>query len=473
MPLSIRASACLASFLVSFGFAACHRDDVREAVINDGPETVSFDVAAPDGSTSNYPRDFGNPCNENSDCLGGFCVEGVDGAVCTTVCVEDCPAGWQCRGVASGSSDVAFVCVPGGAEPSDVASGQDGSTSGPDGGNTDSSGSDTTTTRDGSGPEPEGELCGLALGPAGETVLAEDPANDFPDCVVGCGRSAADFTTAVDLARDPYTAVSGVIDAGSHLYEGNPGPDTDIIAISAPPRTMIELAVQRANDRSVMDPLIYVTDGFAIRTFNRDLSSSNDCARSTIAFPYLSDLPIYVVIEHTLNADVWTPAGYPPGSWVGGEDFQWLLRVRARPFEFIDLGALTTPGASLSARSEVLERAGLTRYYRFRAPGDAVVRVDLSESAGAPTAFVPMIAGMKTMLGALEWQTMNHDGDDDGRVGLQRSAFRPCVPEAECFGGQCNGPRCTSELVEYVFAVGDWGGEGGSAFRYDLDLRMD
>jgi hypothetical protein len=47
------------------------------------------------------------------------------------------------------------------------------------------------------------------------------------------------------------------------------------------------------------------------------------------------------------------------------------------------------------------------------------------------------------------------------------------VPEAECFGGQCNGPRCTSELVEYVFAVGDWGGEGGSAFRYDLDLRMD
>lgn len=452
---------------------ACHRDDVKEVVVTDFPEVIVFDIADTSGSTSEYHRDFERPCDENADCLSGFCVEGSDGNICTINCTEDCPTGYQCRGIISGSSDVAFVCVPAVAAPADVV---DSDASAPD----TTSAADTITATDVTAPTdvgpdtaepgPDEELCGLPLGTAGEVLLREPPTRDFPDCIVGCGRPGANFTTIVDVRSDNLTAVAGVIDAAEHLYEGNAGPDVDVISIIAPPRTMLEFAIQREDAMSVVDPLIYITDGFAIRTFNRDLSNSNDCARSTIAFPWLQDLPIYVVVEHTLNADVWTPNGYTPGSWVGGPDFRWLMRIRTSPFKPTELGALSARGSTLVARNETVGKPGITRYFRFEAPGTADIGVTLTERGSAPIAFVPLLAGMKTMLGALEWQVMNHDGDDDGRVELQRSAFRPCVPASECFNDDCNGPRCTDDLVEYVIAVADWGGEGGPDFAFDLEV---
>jgi len=57
------------------------------------------------------PGEFGAPCTENEECLSGFCIEGLDGYICTQVCVEDCPAGYQCVGVDLGP-DLIFICVP-------------------------------------------------------------------------------------------------------------------------------------------------------------------------------------------------------------------------------------------------------------------------------------------------------------------------------------------------------------------------
>ncbi|MGM0576891.1 MAG: putative metal-binding motif-containing protein [Myxococcota bacterium] len=52
----------------------------------------------------------GTPCDDNGDCLSGWCVDGPEGSVCTKTCQESCPEGWSCRSVQSGS-DVAFICV--------------------------------------------------------------------------------------------------------------------------------------------------------------------------------------------------------------------------------------------------------------------------------------------------------------------------------------------------------------------------
>ena len=57
---------------------------------------------------------FGAPCLSNTDCESGLCVEGVEGFICTTPCLEDCPEGWVCRGILVGP-DLVSLCVPIGA----------------------------------------------------------------------------------------------------------------------------------------------------------------------------------------------------------------------------------------------------------------------------------------------------------------------------------------------------------------------
>jgi len=54
---------------------------------------------------------FGAPCEGNEDCDSGFCVEGPDGSICTRECIVDCPAGFDCKGIA-GQIDVVFICMP-------------------------------------------------------------------------------------------------------------------------------------------------------------------------------------------------------------------------------------------------------------------------------------------------------------------------------------------------------------------------
>jgi hypothetical protein len=54
---------------------------------------------------------FGASCTSNADCLNGWCVEGPEGFICTKECQEQCPAGFDCKGVAT-RTDAVFLCLP-------------------------------------------------------------------------------------------------------------------------------------------------------------------------------------------------------------------------------------------------------------------------------------------------------------------------------------------------------------------------
>jgi hypothetical protein len=52
------------------------------------------------------------PCEQNDDCLSGFCVNTNQGKVCSKTCADDCGlAGWQCAEVPSTCPDCLYVCV--------------------------------------------------------------------------------------------------------------------------------------------------------------------------------------------------------------------------------------------------------------------------------------------------------------------------------------------------------------------------
>ncbi len=54
----------------------------------------------------------GWPCQDNSECYSGFCIETPEGRVCSKWCAEegDCPPGYECLQVAT-QPDVIYVCV--------------------------------------------------------------------------------------------------------------------------------------------------------------------------------------------------------------------------------------------------------------------------------------------------------------------------------------------------------------------------
>jgi hypothetical protein len=53
----------------------------------------------------------GCACEDNLQCDSGYCVATGDGKVCTSSCVEECPAGWVCASVSNTATDVTFICV--------------------------------------------------------------------------------------------------------------------------------------------------------------------------------------------------------------------------------------------------------------------------------------------------------------------------------------------------------------------------
>ncbi len=55
---------------------------------------------------------LGCPCEDNDDCLSGWCVWSAEGEVCTESCIEDCPDGWDCTQIPSMLPDVFFLCMP-------------------------------------------------------------------------------------------------------------------------------------------------------------------------------------------------------------------------------------------------------------------------------------------------------------------------------------------------------------------------
>ena len=78
---------------------------------------VLFEVAA-DGRWDAFdpgcaPGDgcFGDLCEDNSECLSGWCVEHMGEGVCSQPCQEECPEGWSCHEVAGTFPDIVFICV--------------------------------------------------------------------------------------------------------------------------------------------------------------------------------------------------------------------------------------------------------------------------------------------------------------------------------------------------------------------------
>ncbi|MFT7623710.1 MAG: hypothetical protein ACI9WU_002893, partial [Myxococcota bacterium] len=75
------------------------------AVARDVPD-VSADIA-PD------PGAFLAPCTGNEDCDSGKCLTAAEGpGVCTRTCVDDCPPGWDCKGLDEGGDLLTFWCLP-------------------------------------------------------------------------------------------------------------------------------------------------------------------------------------------------------------------------------------------------------------------------------------------------------------------------------------------------------------------------
>jgi hypothetical protein len=120
--------------------AACGEDSttggsLADASLSDSSGSITIDIvdatSGPDlatgdlGSTEDatiadaplFPEDalegeFGAACAGNDDCYSGWCVEGPQGYVCTDLCTESCPPGFDCKSVSSGTSDIVFLCVP-------------------------------------------------------------------------------------------------------------------------------------------------------------------------------------------------------------------------------------------------------------------------------------------------------------------------------------------------------------------------
>ncbi len=75
-----------------------------------GGDTTS-DTGAP-ADTEPSDGGFGAPCNGNSDCDSGWCVESPEGYICTKECLEECPTGFDCKSVQNSGGDVTFLCQP-------------------------------------------------------------------------------------------------------------------------------------------------------------------------------------------------------------------------------------------------------------------------------------------------------------------------------------------------------------------------
>jgi len=71
------------------------------------------DDVAEEDALANCPGNLHCPCDDNSECYSGFCVDTMDGKECTDQCFEeeDCPQGWACS-VCATAPDTVYCCVP-------------------------------------------------------------------------------------------------------------------------------------------------------------------------------------------------------------------------------------------------------------------------------------------------------------------------------------------------------------------------
>ena len=71
------------------------------------PEDLLVDL-----NTQPGPGEPGYSCQSDAECFSGFCIQTADGKLCTTVCEEECPFGWECLLQQALLPDMVHICVP-------------------------------------------------------------------------------------------------------------------------------------------------------------------------------------------------------------------------------------------------------------------------------------------------------------------------------------------------------------------------
>ncbi len=79
-------------------------EDVLDLVFDTGPDTSGPLCQPGEGCLL-------DPCQENEDCLSGWCVGHMGESVCTLQCASECPPGWSCQQIPGTAPDVVFVCI--------------------------------------------------------------------------------------------------------------------------------------------------------------------------------------------------------------------------------------------------------------------------------------------------------------------------------------------------------------------------
>ena len=81
------------------------------------PDELLFDLSSEASPDSVGPQCdpgegcFLDPCDENSDCQAGWCVQHLGESVCSQNCQDECSPGWSCQQVAGTVPDVVYICV--------------------------------------------------------------------------------------------------------------------------------------------------------------------------------------------------------------------------------------------------------------------------------------------------------------------------------------------------------------------------
>ena len=82
----------------------------EDSATEDMGDLVPTDVVTADITAGSCPGGPSCPCTENGDCDAALCMETAEGNKCAADCVENCPTGFTCAQVPSGS-DITTVCV--------------------------------------------------------------------------------------------------------------------------------------------------------------------------------------------------------------------------------------------------------------------------------------------------------------------------------------------------------------------------
>ncbi len=87
-------------------------DTIFDAMDVNSETDASADSVNPWDNGGEIPAGaFGAPCQKNTDCDSGFCIETPWGYVCTKTCVDNCPDNWLCKTFEMGG-DMISLCTP-------------------------------------------------------------------------------------------------------------------------------------------------------------------------------------------------------------------------------------------------------------------------------------------------------------------------------------------------------------------------